>query len=74
VPTFPTFIAKPWARYVQCYIVENSAKTDPQQSHLSQHNGVVRVKVTFYSILSYFETTMMMNEHFSSVAEARFTG
>jgi len=74
VPSFPTLNAKCWAELVQCYIVERSANTDPQQSHLSQHTGFVHIKVTFYSILSCFESTMMRNEHFPLSDEATFTG
>jgi len=70
VSSFPTLNAKLWAGFVQWYIVERSATTDPQQSHLSQQTRVLHVKVTFYSILSCFEPNMMTNEHFLSAAEA----
>jgi len=46
-------------------IIERSANNYPQQSHLSQHSGVVRIKVTSYFILSCYEPILIMNEHFS---------
>jgi len=40
-------------------ILERSANSHPQQSHLSQHNGVVLIKVALYFILSCYEPTSL---------------
>jgi len=54
-------------------IIEKLSTTHPQQSHLSQHTGVVRINVTLYGILSCYEPALITNEHFPSASEARFT-
>jgi len=46
-------------------ILETSADTHPQQIRLSQYTGVVRTKVNLYFILSFYEPTLITNEHFS---------
>jgi len=55
-------------------ILESSATTHQQQSHLSQHTGVVRTKFILYFIMSCYEPTLITNEHFSEAADSRFGG
>jgi len=55
-------------------ILETSAVIHPQQSHLSQHTGVVLTMVTLYGILSCYKTTLITNEHFSLAANAKYAG
>jgi len=70
----PYSLQYPQQNRYNAMILERSATTHPQQSHLSQYTGVVLTKVIFYFIMPCYEPTLIRNEHFSKAAESRFVG